>query len=87
MILFFFLCSKTYIEKSDSKENKIKEMTTAKAQTEKNSKKEIDVESMKRETELSNIKVSYTEPNILSKLPLVIVELDGENENNNKKLN
>lgn len=63
-------------------------MTTAKAQTEKNSKKEIDVESMKRETELSNIKVSYTEPNILSKLPLVIVELDEENENNNnKKLN
>lgn len=62
-------------------------MTTAKAQTEKNSKKEIDVESIKTETELSNIKVSYTEPNILSKLPLVIVELDGENENNNKKLN
>lgn len=82
--------SKTYIEKSDSKKNKIKEMmTTTKAHTtEKNSKKEIDdVESMKRETDFSNKKVSSTTPNILAKFPLVIVELNEENENNNKKFN
>lgn len=75
----FLLFSKTYIEKSDSKENKIKEMlTTAKAHTtEENSKKVIDdVESMKKETELSNKKLSYTTHNISSKLPQVILELD-----------
>lgn len=64
-------------------------LTTAKAQTtEENNKKVIDdVESIKRETELLNKKVSYTTSNILSKLPQVILELDEENENNNKKLN